>query len=162
MRTKKVIKNEIVIQEAKDMNSDVCLQSFFLSFLSLDAVNIRSSYTINNCLFGFEASSKCSKISKCLKLLYWSCRFCVLLINSQINTITTRIWKIPTQRIIICTSNFAERSMRTLIYFVGMGTGCGLFTILQYYFWGTYGTLVGNLIYFICLKLIFICILNIN
>ena len=40
-------------------------------------------------------------------------------------------------------SNFAERSLRTLVYFIAMGTGCGVFTILQYYFWGTYGTLVS-------------------
>jgi len=40
-------------------------------------------------------------------------------------------------------TNFAERSLRTLVYFVGMGLGAGIFTILQYYFWGTYGTRVA-------------------
>ena len=40
-------------------------------------------------------------------------------------------------------SNFAEKSLRTLVYWLAMGTGCGTFTILQYYFWGTYGTKVS-------------------
>eukprot|EP00486_Rosalina_sp_Unknown_P007230 CAMPEP_0201574368 /NCGR_PEP_ID=MMETSP0190_2-20130828/18806_1 /ASSEMBLY_ACC=CAM_ASM_000263 /TAXON_ID=37353 /ORGANISM="Rosalina sp." /LENGTH=661 /DNA_ID=CAMNT_0048002515 /DNA_START=126 /DNA_END=2111 /DNA_ORIENTATION=- len=40
-------------------------------------------------------------------------------------------------------SNFAEKSLRTLVYWLAMGTGCGTFTILQYYFWGTYGTRVS-------------------